>query len=537
MNSSFDNNFVDKAKVSAGGSSTASFRSPTGKRMHPRAKILAETEFNGTTFPIVDLSVGGFAFLKLGPQAKLGDPVKGLIHIGGRDLRMTVEITARVVRSDKDCATAVQFIDLPIHSANAIDWLVEAWLNGQTDRPPPLMSPMLAPPMDASERFDRQQIQSTLLLIAGALVAIVLLSTIVSNRLVIQSDFAAVSAPLRQLRAPQDGVLSLDIEKLGTLVYRDQLIGRLQPIVAPNTYIQMQPQIQFLQNQVTALQNELADASANVGNFRNQAEANLVAASQSRQLIDKQVKAQDRLFQRLKGLAANGLVATTRVDQEEVLLMTRSSELAQAIAAENAARLAVKQGQAGKFLADGRPVARSPRDVRRELAATRASLAETQSVMTRIANPLPLLSPCECVLAQLAAATGTALAAGDPIASLAVQPQEGTAEVDALVPANRLTFLRTGQEVRVFVGGQSETVSGRILSINYNPANAGRIGLPAALSTQRAYGLVTVSIAKTSVVVPTGMPAVIEAPIELQTLLTNIPGWSRIFGRNVGVSR
>lgn len=124
--------------------------------------------------------------------------------------------------------------------------------------------------------------------------------------------------------------------------------------------------------------------------------------------------------------------------------------------------------------------------------------------------------------------SGTAVLAGDVLLGLAAEGSAAPLEVDALVPSTRIPFLALGQRVGVRLAGARDVTTGRIIALNHNPENTGRIGLPDNLRSLRIYGLVTVALdappAEGGSAI--GTPALLQAPISLRMLLLNLPGFA-----------
>ena len=140
----------------------------------------------------------------------------------------------------------------------------------------------------------------------------------------------------------------------------------------------------------------------------------------------------------------------------------------------------------------------------------------------------PLVSPCDCTVATIVAPDQTFVQVGNPIANLAVI-RKGDTQVDALVPSGLMSFLRSGQAIRVFLSDRTEAVTGALTALNYNPVNTGRVGLPDTLRTLNNYGLITVTLHDVGDI-PVGTPAVINASVSPTMLLRNVPGFNTLFG-------
>jgi multidrug resistance efflux pump len=507
-------------------SPSLAFRSPSGKRLHPRVTLPASVLIAGAEYALSDVSLGGFALEGEGPPARVDDPFRVVFHVGKADLTLAIEATAKVRRLSRGAAKSFQIIEMSPDAAVALDRLVAIWLSGSESLADALSRSSLEAPEPAQSRSGRWRSVA----VFGAALAVLVLAAgyVAASRLVVYSEFGAIAAPMWMVRAPQPGLLVLQAGAPGTLTEPGQVLGELHPALPPQLLADTENQLQALEARSRQLAGELAHGEASFEAFRAQAEAEFAAASETRRLMERQVATQERLFNRLAGLSRQGVVSAVRADQEEINLMNQRRALAEAAAAENAARLLVAEARAGRFRSDGRPTARSPEEVRREAAAVGSSLEEMRATLARLRAPVPLVSPCLCRIAQVAVPSGTAVVAGDVLLGLAETTSQARLEVDALVPSTRMPFLEQGQRVMVRLAGSQEPTPGRITGLNLNPENTGRIGLPDNLRSLRIYGLVTVALDEPPPGSAIGLPALLQAPISLRMLLLNLPGFAWI---------
>lgn len=502
-----------------------SFRSPSGKRIYPRVSLPAVVEIADEVYPLADVSLGGFALDGIGPAAQPDEPFRVTLRVGKRDLSLAIEATAKVRRVAAGAATSFQFIELSPDAALALDRLVAVWLSGSGSLADSISLSSLEPA--AAARPQHRNARSILVIGAASLALVLAAGYVASSRLMVFSEFGAVSAPMSLVRAPQPGMLLLQAGASGTSTQPGEVLGELWPTLPPQVLAETDYQIQGLEGRLRQLQGELTQGEAGFTAFRAQAESELAATTETRRLLERQAAAQERLYNRLAGLARQGFVSGTRADQEEINLMNQRRTLAEAMAAENAARILVGEARAGRFRSDGRPTARSPEEVRRELTAVTAALDETRATVRRLRAPVPLVSPCLCRVVQIAVPSGTAVVAGDVLLGLAENGGRTAVEVDALIPSGRMPFLRLGQAATVWLAGADDATTGRITALNHNPENTGRIGLPDNLRSLRSYGLVTLTLdVQPPAGIATGLPALLQAPISLRMLLLNLPGFA-----------
>ncbi|MEI6161939.1 MAG: PilZ domain-containing protein, partial [Roseococcus sp.] len=280
----------------------------------------------GGEYAIADVSLGGFALKGEGPPAQLDDPFRVIFYIGKADLTLTIEATAKVRRLSRGAAASFQIIEMSPDAAAALDRLVAIWLSGSESLADALSRSSLEAPEPAQPRS--RNLRSVA--VFGAALAALLLAAayVASSRLMVYSEFGAISAPMWLVRAPQPGLLLLRAGAPGTVTEPGQLLGELHPALPPQLLSDSENQLQALEARSRQLQGELAHGEASFQSFRAQAEAEFAATSETRRLMERQVATQERLFNRLAGLSRQGIISAARVDQEEINLMTQRRLLA-----------------------------------------------------------------------------------------------------------------------------------------------------------------------------------------------------------------
>lgn len=217
-----------------------------------------------------------------------------------------------------------------------------------------------------------------------------------------------------------------------------------------------------------------------------------------------------------------------RADQEQVTLRTQQHDLMLARENETAAQQRQDDARRGRFTTDGRSTQLAPADAARDLRVLEAHRDSAAAALAALSASTPIVSPCECTVATVAAPDQSFVMQGATIANLAVSTA-GTAQVDALVPIGLLSFVRLGQTVRVFLGDRSNATTAVVAAVNFNPVNTGRVGLPDTLRTLSNYGLVTVTL-QDAADLHVGLPAVLNALVGPAMLVRNLPGLATLFG-------
>ncbi|MGK7870509.1 HlyD family efflux transporter periplasmic adaptor subunit [Falsiroseomonas sp. E2-1-a20] len=508
--------------------------SQSGRRMHPRVRLPAHLEVGQVPYPLKDWSLGGAAMEGAGPPSQIGDLHRAYLVLSHPVTPRPVEVGIRILSTEAGRATTIQFIEIQLADARWLDQTIKTWLEDSghgTD---------LA--TSSTQQISASRTSGMSLLPVGlpgarSLVAVVALASgfmllaivawlLLSQRLAVYSDFAAVSQSLRVLRAPQAGILSPLTTVQGDRLLAGRPIATLTPVMPPQIEAELAPLIQEAEARLLALRDEHDQAQAGLEGFRARMEAALRAASSNRQLISQQVSAQARVFQRLQTLSRQNIVSAHRVDQEEVVLLAQRRSLAEAQLAETEARQSLADADRGRFLSDGRPNQRSPADIEREIRSLAARRDELRATSARLTAPIVLAAPCDCLVVHATAAGGAFVAAGEILLGLAQPGSSLEVEVDALVPSNRMAFIRQGQAVRVQLAGHEDYTTGTITAMNLNPENTGRVGLPDNLRSLKPYGLVTVTLDESARGLPAGQPALLIAPVDLRLLLQQVPGLS-----------
>jgi hypothetical protein len=344
-----------------------SFRSPSGKRMVPRVPVPSQIEIAGATYSLLNLGLGGCALKDSGLSVELGDPVR--ISIALQVGTMTVvasDVIAKVVRSEAGQATAFQFVELSSDACQLLDRAVEAWLRGSLPKPDSLIpsSRTLPPPLGHQARkrkLDRRLLRTMALLIIGAVGLGTSATFVLSRWLVVHSEFGAVAGPLRLIRAPQNGLITMAGLGVGSGISAGQDIVEVQPVVPPQIHAELEPQIYSAETRLNQLQGELGQAQAGFENFRALVPAQLQAAIAERQTLEREVAAEERVFQRTWQLAQSSFATLQQVDQMEINLTTQRRALAAAIAAEDTARQRLDDASHGGFVSDGKSNAADPK--------------------------------------------------------------------------------------------------------------------------------------------------------------------------------
>lgn len=500
--------------------------SASGKRMAPRVEIPLAVEFGaGDRRATRDWSVTGFSLRDDGVTSTLGaiHPVR--LHFGLSGCEVAVDVDAKVSWMANGQARGFRFVGLDADKARIVDHFLQTGLEGDaavvgglpvTHRPnhaARVPGPVRAWTRGAAQAGKLALLAGTVLLGAGF---------VLSRLLTVTADYAAVSADLQQVHAPEAGYLRSDLLAVGTHLRAGQPIGALQPVATPQARLATETEIAALQATLDQQNAALDQARTGFATFLRASRTGLAEASAGRAMLEQQVAAEAKVYGRFVAMKAKGVVAEERVDQEQQVLLTLQRTLATARDLESAARQKLANADEGLYASDGRSTQKSPADLQQEARVTEATIARLKATLAALDQPLTIASPCDCTVTALAATPGAYVAAGAHLADLA-RDGDGTSSVDALVQTPRLGLVRRGQAVTVYLADRRDGVTGHVTAINFNPANTGRTGLPPSLRTLDDYGLMRVSLDAGQAGAVTGLPATVMAPIDWRALAATVP--------------
>lgn len=509
--------------------------SNSGRRLHPRVSTPLVAEIAGKAYHARDWSAGGLTLRADGPLLEAGQEVAMRLHVELHGGRRAVDLTGRVLRTEGRQARAFQFIG-DGHRAE-LERIARSWLTGETSRfhgppPPALPTPLPAlppalPPLPAAAPF-WAQVRRVAWALLGIGVVASAAAYVVTARLTVYSDYAAVAGDLQVVRAASSGVLAGSALKPGAALRAGQVVGRIEPVATPVALAQLTAALETAQAQVSKQKDYLQSLQAGHDGFADFAQRALEEATAVRKLHEDKVRAQQRVYDRMRTLAGMGWASPMRADQEQVNLRTQQHDLMLAREGETAAQQRHDDARRGRFTTDGHSTQLAPADAARDLRVLEAHRDSAASALAALSTSTPIISPCDCTVASVAAPDQSFVTQGNPIADLAVNAAR-TAEVDALVPSGLLSFVKLGQTVRVFLNDRPNATTAVVAAVNFNPANTGRVGLPDTLRTLGSYGLVTVTL-QDAANLNVGLPAVLNAPVQPAMLMRNLPGLATLFG-------
>ena len=507
----------------------ATLVSASGKRMSPRVQMSLTVVLDGRKFKTRDLSLGGFGLAETGPLVPVGTTSEAALQFPFAGFTTVLNVSARVIHPENGGARGFEFTNLSSEQAHMIEMIIRKRLAGEliylaniteaTSRSPIA----LRVGTDVTRRRRFPALRTAAMLLASFALFVGAATFVGSRLLTVTSDYAAVAGMLRQVRAPEAGYLEESTLAVGARVRAGQVLAHVRPAVSPQAQVQIASQLAVLRAMLDQQQQAATIARSGFENFLHVAQTDYEAAAAQRKLIEAQTSASQRIWQRASTLATTGVQSQETVDTRVSDLLQKQQALTAARDAELTAQQKLEDAQRGLFVSDGRSTQKSPADLDRDIAGTRAQIDRLEALNRTLDQPLSIHSPCDCIVAALNAMPNVFVAPGDQIADLAESGAAGGTQIDALIPNQRLTLVRVGQPVEVYLASHTKSEHGLVTAVKFNPTNNGRVGLPDVLRSSDLYGLLTVTLDGHEDEAEPGTPAIVMAPIDRHILLNNIP--------------
>lgn len=513
--------------------------SPSGKRAYPRLNLPLAVDINGGRYQASNWSLGGLR-LRDGPPAKAGDLFKLTLHLDFASFQVALELmgTAVVVASGK--GLGFQFVDVPADKARVLRLVSDKWLAGELVNFTDVLSEgregaRLTFTDRSTRRLQRSAtvIRFTVLMatIAAALAAGIYY--IVDSVLTVRSEYAAVSAVMTIVRMPENGFVTGSPLAIGTSLKRDQVIGTVEPAVTPQAQTDIDTQISVAEAQLAQQRAALAAATLGFDAFKRTAVSDLAKAHTARTLLERQVDAEQRVYDRIKTAVAQGDMGQAQADQEEVKLTVLRNGLNEARATEFQATQVAQAAEKGLYTTNGFSTQQTPAQLEQAVHVTEAQLARLRGMLAAMKSRLVIRSPCDCSVSAVLAQVGEFMVQGTPIYRLGAQAGR-TVEIDVLVPNDRMHFLALGQQAKVVLANSTTSLAAHITGISFNPAIVNRVGLPDTLRSFGQFSLVTIALDEP--VGPTapvnGLPASVSFSMSAGMLLDHLTGIGWFADRN-----
>lgn len=500
--------------------------SASGKRMQPRVSVPLRMSFaDGRCRHVKDWSLTGFSLPAASFAAAEGSVHQVHLRVPLAGCEVTVEADAKVTRVAGAYALGFRFIGMAPERSRVIEHFVRSGVSGDAA----VVGGLPFTHDETSEIGPRRR--GALLRNAGQALKLALLTALVvggtgfvaARMLTVTTDYAAVSATLQQIHAPEAGYLVSERLAVGSHLFAGQRIGTIQPVADVRTRLATETQIVSLEAGLKQQRLALEQAKAGFAIFLQSSRTELEEAIASRQMLETQVSAENRVRERLTALKARDVVGQQRLDEEQQSLLVLQRALSAARGAEAAARQKLANAEAGRFGSDGRTTQRSPADLQYEIETMQTSIAGRKAVLAGLDRPVPIVSPCDCTVTAIGTTPGSFVLSGAAVADLAQADRNETAVIEALVQTPRLNLVRRGQAVTVYLADRPDALAAHVTDVNFDPGNTGRTGLPAALRVRDDYGLMTVRLDDPIAAPRPGLPAAVTAPITWTALFANFP--------------
>lgn len=502
--------------------------SPSGQRVHPRVTVPLGVEIAGVRYEAADWGLGGFGLTEEGPSGALDDIFKCRLIFVFPNLETSVTLSAKAVRVEDGRVRGFQFVDLSADRAEVLAYVIDRHLSGDLVALPGMLEQGEPGRIAFSEpTVRRMRTFATASRLGAIFIGVVLVAgvagvSLVSSVLTVRSEYASVASGRTLARAPEAGyVLGAGLAP-GARVARGDVLFEIQPPAKPQDLSTLENDVAMAESGVALRTQQLGEVEAAFASWTERLGVDVGASERRVKLVGAEVEARRRLFQRLSGLAASGLVSASRSDEAEVALRNAEVTLAAEEADLARLRLELKVAAEGLYLGDTRATRRTPGDARRDLAESRAELDNRRAALAAQQERFVVRSPCDCVVEGRSAKPGEYAERGATIYTLADGGEHG-GEVDALVPVDRIGLLHVGAETRVLLSDRSGDVVGRVTEITYNPRNTGRTGLPDQLRALGRFALVTVALPEGTQPM-SGVPATVTARVSAGDLLFRFTG-------------
>jgi len=503
--------------------------SKSGQRIYPRIEMPLVVEIQNEQYTVTDWSLGGFGLSGETLQCEDGDIFKCRLIFAFPYFKTTMDVSAKVVRIENGHARGFQFIDMTTDRAEVLSYIVDNHLSGEMVALPEMLDRGEPGKVVFSTKTTQrlQMAYASLRLAAILLASLVVLAigstTILKSFLTVRSEFASVASSRTLARAPVSGFVKGADFSDGTDITTGDILLTITPPVKPIELTKLEQEIKTTSHRIKLQEQELAEVQEVFSNWEKRLDTDLRASNIQRDLLLKEVDARKRVYDRLLALNKKGVTTSARVDDAEIDLRQAQKNLARETA--NKERLQQEHYAATQGLyMDGAEKTRStPSDIRREISASRELLKSKEASLASLKEQFTVRSPCNCTIESQSAKNGEYVESGSVVYSLG-NHLNATAEVDALVPVERVRYLGIGTEASVVLANQSTELMGKIKQVNYNPRNTGRTGLPDSLRTLGRFALVTISLPPSERLPLSGLPAIVSMRIPLGKIVFHYTG-------------
>ncbi|WP_134494601.1 HlyD family efflux transporter periplasmic adaptor subunit [Microvirga pakistanensis] len=509
-----DINFV-RANFDAAEAAIIATRS--GKRSHPRFTIPFIVEINGVRYPGKDISLGGVALASPVPTAVLGNVYDAAVCFEFESYSLIVSLKAEAVRLNEDQKViALRFVGLEKEPARLLQSIFDKSMYGGVADVSGILP--LSGTLSTSKRFREPSLLLRRAGFAARIIVILSLSavgakvlySVVADRLTsIHAEYAAVAGASVALRAAETGYFSGEV-LAGSLVKQGDELGTISSSIPSALRADWEGKIVALEARLHGQRQAHERARSAMESFSRATATRLAKAQEERQILESQTRIQRKKVDRLTGLAKNGAVTQTQVDEEELKLSELRRLISQIDASIAEFEALLESASRGAYAVGQHNTERTPAEIEYEIQQIDTELSAARATFAALVQGTPVKSPCTCIVQSTAVRSGEFVERGAKlfIASPIDQPRDPSiVEIDALVPISAAHRLAIGGEADVQTADHTSGVAGVINSVSFHPD--ARAGLPDALRVRPGYAVVTVAlerVALTQVPQP-GVPA------------------------------
>ncbi len=445
--------------------------------------------WNGVEYPVAHWDVHGFTLAQnipslLAPRA--GRVIDVALLIGQGVTRIQMNVQCRLAAGSAP-EQRYQFIDLDRAQSELLHRIVDYSVTRQELSLTQLLN-------DARETRELRQVttqrmlafrtgfQASLALAAIAGAAWMALGSLGT----VTSRYAAVTATASSVSAPAAGMVAQLSADEGARVAAGDVLGFVRSPDHEDRVEALREQLRALEAEQAELRSRravLARQDAHGADMTESEEARLQAALRN---------AQHRLElerEQLATLMATGLPTQARQEaraRQRAVVLGAENELAAARAALDA--LATARSHGVRPGSDG-AAAMSLETIDLRMAHLSQEIAHAYRRDEELTPGLPILSPCDCVVAQVNRVQGEWV---DPAQPLFLMAGDGPRAVHALVLADRASRIGEGDRARIQLA-DGQVLTGRVSRLSYDSRRAGMAGLQTDVFAAERYARVEVT--------------------------------------------
>lgn len=430
------------------------FKSPSGKRLHPRVRLPLVVELADQQVATADWSLGGFTLERPLAAAQVGDVIDVALRFGSFDAAVCLRgLKAEVVRCGPGINTAFKFLALSDEQQRLMERLIADHLSGQlrsfedlmTQRNGLLKHTKVATPVSAATARGRLRIFG----VAGVLALLIALCGWLLQRslLSVHSAYATAILPLVSLAAPVTGIVTFASVDEGRPVSAGDLLFSVAPTGANNEFDQLVVTRTMLMGKRAVLEQQLREAQTYIGSLKTSYQQRGRALDRRTEALDDEIALRLATVSRVAELAKKGYVPAVLYDEERIALARlerQKAELQDERARLDSETRLAAAGIATDSLTD---TSSTPGRLGEDIDRLDAELRAVDATLVRVERRHAVISPCDCTVQRLLLDNQVVASAATPVILLRRHGQRPM--VRALVPSSRAQRLSVGTPATV----------------------------------------------------------------------------------------